>query len=51
MRRDDLGATHGAHATVGREDDDGRKGRLESAVQVGEALDVKHVDLIDEEDA
>ena len=41
----------GALAAVRREDDDGGERRLESAVQVGEALDVEHVHLVDEEHA
>ena len=41
----------GALAAVGGEDDDGRDGGLERAVQVGEALDVEHVHLVDEQHA
>ena len=37
--------------TVGGEDDDGCEGRLERAVEVGEALDVEHVHLVNEEHA
>ena len=40
-----------AVASVGREDDDGGDGGLERAVQVGEALDVQHVDLVHEQHA
>jgi len=40
-----------ALATVGGEDDDGREGGLEGAVEKGEALKVEHVHLVDEEDA
>lgn len=35
---------------VGREHDDRREAALQGAVQIGEALDVEHVDLVDEED-
>lgn len=51
VRRADVGAADLADAAVGRKDDDRRQRRLEGAVEVREALDVKHVDLIDEEDA
>merc|ERR1719379_913769 len=40
-----------AHAAVRREDDDRRERALERAIQIREALDVQHVDLIDEEHA
>ena len=40
-----------AFAAVRREDDDGRDGGLECAVQVCEALDVEHVHFVDEEHA
>jgi hypothetical protein len=36
--------------TVGSEDHDGGKVAFKSSVKVGEALNVEHVDLIDEED-
>ena len=46
MRGDDVfGAADGAFAAVGGEDHDGRDGRFEGAVKVGEAFDVEHVDL------
>ena len=48
MRRDDLGSTDGAHAAVGRKDDDRGERRLERAVEVSEALDVEHVHLPNE---
>ena len=52
MRTDDVvGASDDAFASVGGENDDGGDGRLESTVKVGEAFDVQHVDLIDEEHA
>ena len=38
-------------ASVGRKDDDGGDGRLQRPVQVGEALDIQHVDLINEQHA
>ena len=38
-------AADGASASVGGQDDDGGYGGFESAVQIGEAFDVKHVDL------
>lgn len=34
-----------AQSTVSREDDVGGDGRLEGAVEIGEGLDVEHVDL------
>ena len=40
-----------AVAAVGGEHDDGRDRRLERAVQVREALEVEHVDLVDEQHA
>lgn len=36
-------------ASVGCKDDDGGNRRFQGPVQVGEALDVQHVDLIDKE--
>ena len=42
---------YSALSTVGGEDDNGSNGGLEGPMQVGEALDVQHVDLINEEDA
>ena len=51
MRRDHLGPSDGAHAAIGREDDNGREGGLEGAVEVCEALNVQHVHLVDKEDA
>ena len=38
-------------ASVGGEDDDGSDGGLECSVQVGEALDIQHVHLVQEQDA
>ena len=38
-------------ASVGRKDDDGGDGGLKRPVQVGEALDVQHVDLVHEQHA
>ena len=38
------------HPPVGCENNDGRQRGLQGAVQVGEALDVQHVDLVDEQD-
>ena len=38
-------------ATVGSEDDDGADGRLERAVEVGEALEIEHVHFVDEQHA
>ena len=46
-----LDSPDGTLATVCRKDDEGRNCRLERPVQVGEALDVQHVDLVYEEDA
>lgn len=46
VRAADLGV-----APVRRHDDDGRQVDLERPVDVAEALDVEHVDLVDEEDA
>lgn len=40
-----------AVAPVGRKDDDGGDGGLERPVQIGEALDVQHVDLVHEQHA
>ena len=37
--------TADARDAVGRDDEDGREVRLERTVEVGEALDVEHVDL------
>ena len=52
MRTDDVvRASDDAFASVGGEDDDGGDGRFESAVKVGEAFDVQHVDLVDEQHA
>ena len=41
----------GTFSTIGGEDNDGRDGGLECAVQVGEALNVEHMNLVDEEHA
>jgi hypothetical protein len=38
------------HAPVGSHDDEGGEIALKRAVQEGEALDVEHVDFVDEED-
>jgi hypothetical protein len=51
MRGHNLRPLDRADAAVRGEDDDGGERRLEGAVQVGEALDVEHVHLVDEEDA
>ena len=40
-----------AFASVRSEDDDRSDGRLESSVQVSEALDVEHVHFVDEQNA
>lgn len=45
------GAADAGVAAVGGHDDDGGELGLERAVDVAEALDVEHVDLVDEEDA
>ena len=42
---------HHTHAAIGREDDHRRERRLQRAIQVGEALDVQHVHLVDEQHA
>lgn len=36
-------------SAVGSEDDDGSEVALKCSVQVGEAFDIEHVDLVDEE--
>ena len=41
-------ASYGAFATIRGKYDDGCDGRFESAVEVGEAFDVEHVDLLQE---
>ena len=38
-------------ASVGGENDGRGHGRLEEGVEVGETLDIEHVDLVDEDDA
>lgn len=43
---DVFGAADGAFATVGGENDDGGYGGFEGAVEVGEAFNIEHVDLI-----
>mmetsp|Transcript_30037 Transcript_30037/g.64108 ORF Transcript_30037/g.64108 Transcript_30037/m.64108 type:complete len:552 (+) Transcript_30037:87-1742(+) len=48
VRGGHVGAANVAHASVGGKDDDRGQGGLQRAVQVGEALDVEHVDLVDE---
>ena len=45
------GAADAGAAAVRGHDDDGREVGFEGAVDVGEAFDVEHVDLVDEEDA
>ena len=49
MRRPHICASDLAMASVRCEDDDGSEIRLECSVEVGEALNVEHVDLVDEE--
>lgn len=49
-RGDIVCAADCADSTVGREDDDGGDFRLECSVEIGEAFDIEHVDLVDEED-
>merc|ERR550514_1379442 len=51
VRRHDLRPTDRAYAAVRRENDDRRERTLKRTVQVREALDIQHVDLIDEEHA
>mmetsp|Transcript_3864 Transcript_3864/g.17004 ORF Transcript_3864/g.17004 Transcript_3864/m.17004 type:complete len:483 (-) Transcript_3864:42-1490(-) len=51
VRRGHVRALDLADAAVGGEDDDGREGGFQRAVEVREALDVQHVNLVDEEDA
>lgn len=46
-----LGAADGRDAAVGGHDEDGGEVALQGAVEEGEALDVEHVGLIDEEHA
>ena len=48
---DVVGPSNDAFPTIGGEDDDGGDSGLESAMEVGEALDVQHVNLVDEKDA
>ncbi len=45
----DVGAPDRAHAAVRGQHHYWRQGRLQGAVQVGEALDVQHVNLVDEQ--
>lgn len=40
---------HLTNASVGGEDDNGREAALQCSVEVGEALDVQHVHLINEQ--
>lgn len=49
MRSVIVSASDLGHSSVGRHHDDRCLLRLESSVEVGEALNVKHVDLVDEE--
>lgn len=51
MRRNHVGASDGADSSIGGEDDDGGEGWLKGSVQKGEALDIEHVDFVDEEDS
>mmetsp|Transcript_38831 Transcript_38831/g.123452 ORF Transcript_38831/g.123452 Transcript_38831/m.123452 type:complete len:397 (+) Transcript_38831:329-1519(+) len=51
VRRGHVRAADRAHAAVGREDHDGREGRLERPVEVGEALHVEHVHLVHKQHA
>jgi len=50
VRRSHVSALDLADTSVSGEDDDGGKVALKSSVHVGEALDIEHVDFIDEED-
>ena len=49
MRRGHVSASDGADASVGGQHDDGRKCGLKRAIEEGEALDVEHMHLIDEQ--
>ena len=50
MRTDDIvGASNVAFSAICGEDDDGSDGRFEGAMEVSEALDVQHVDFVDEQ--
>mmetsp|Transcript_72019 Transcript_72019/g.154140 ORF Transcript_72019/g.154140 Transcript_72019/m.154140 type:complete len:378 (+) Transcript_72019:146-1279(+) len=51
VRGDDVRPADGADAPVGGENNDRAQGGLEGAIQVSEALNVKHVHLVDEEHA
>mmetsp|Transcript_6282 Transcript_6282/g.18359 ORF Transcript_6282/g.18359 Transcript_6282/m.18359 type:complete len:351 (+) Transcript_6282:612-1664(+) len=51
MGRHDIRPADGADPAVCRKDDDGGEGGFQSTVQVREALDVQHVDLVDEQNA
>mmetsp|Transcript_85776 Transcript_85776/g.185208 ORF Transcript_85776/g.185208 Transcript_85776/m.185208 type:complete len:203 (-) Transcript_85776:31-639(-) len=47
----DQGAADAADSAVGGHDQDGTQSRLQRIVQLGEGLDVQHVDFVDEEHA
>lgn len=50
MRRDNVLSTFdGTSAAIRGEYDNRREGRLERSMQVREALDVEHVNLVDEQ--
>ena len=51
MRREDVGASYLANPAIRREYDYGGERRLQRTIEVREALDVEHVDLVDEEHA
>mmetsp|Transcript_35132 Transcript_35132/g.76917 ORF Transcript_35132/g.76917 Transcript_35132/m.76917 type:complete len:349 (-) Transcript_35132:43-1089(-) len=49
MGRHNIGTADGANSTVGGHHDDRGQWRLQRSVQVGETLDIQHVDLINEQ--